>query len=58
MTDRDFFKLFEFVFVSGAILGILVWQLWSVRRSIQADKKAAEGRPPEPSPPPRHPHGE
>lgn len=41
MADPGIFKGLEFVAFSAAILGLLVWQLWDVRKSIRADKAKA-----------------
>lgn len=41
MSDAIFFALFEFVLIDGVVLGLLVWQLWSVRKSIREDAAKA-----------------
>jgi hypothetical protein len=54
MDHPDAFKILEFVFIHAAILGLLVWQLWSVRKSIRDDKKRDAAL----DAPPRHPDGQ
>lgn len=45
LSDRDFFKLFEFVVIPAFVLGFLGWQLLSVRASLRSDRaRAAEAR--------------
>ncbi len=45
LSDRDFFKLFEFVVIPAFVLGFLGWQLLSVRASLRSDRaRAADAR--------------
>ena len=39
LLDRDIVKLFELVLISGAVLGVIGWQIMSVRASIRADRE-------------------
>lgn len=49
MSDQHYGWV-EVVFTTVVVLGLAVWQLWSVNREIKRDKNSAE--------PPRHPVGE
>lgn len=42
LSDRDFFKLFEFVLIPSVVFGFLAWQILSVRASIRADRQKEE----------------
>lgn len=41
MADTGIFKGLEYLAFSAAILGLLLWQLWSVRKSMREDKAKA-----------------
>jgi hypothetical protein len=44
--------LIELILVFGLVLGFGFWQLWSLRRERQRDRKADDDRAPPPAEPP------